>query len=46
MQKKTKAIVNQVIELIEPLLQDLGFELVDVENIVNQGRCIWTGRAV
>lgn len=40
MQKKTKAIVNQVIEVVEPLLQDLGFELVDVENAVNQGRWI------
>jgi len=40
MQKKTKAIVNQVIEVVEPLLQDLGFELVDVENAVDQGRWI------
>ncbi|RPI77952.1 MAG: ribosome maturation factor RimP [Desulfobacteraceae bacterium] len=40
MQKKTKAIVNQVIELVEPVLADLGFELVDAEHTVNQGRWI------
>lgn len=32
--------MNQVIELVEPVLADLGFELVDAEQAVNQGRWI------
>jgi ribosome maturation factor RimP len=40
MHKKMQVIVKQIIELFEPLLQDLGFELVDVEYVVNQGRWV------
>jgi ribosome maturation factor RimP len=40
MQKKIQAIIKLVIELVEPILQDLGFELVDVEYVVNQGRWV------
>ncbi len=40
MESKTRTIVEQIIDLTEPILENMGFELVDVEYLLERGRWV------
>jgi len=40
MTSRTQSIVNQISDLVEGILEEMGFELVDVEFVPNRGRWV------
>ena len=40
MNRRAQGITKEVADLVEPILEEMGFELVDVEYVSNQGRWV------